>query len=201
MGRRERRQATGWLLPQAEVRAQAATSGQPEGVQQETKRPPVPDGAVTWESGPATKDPDMQPGCLGAQVENTNSQAPGYGTGVVVGAVVEVVSLPSPLHGRQLPLCSFGHSIPCCNEKLAATPGEAELAATPGEAELAASPDKAELAATPDEAELAATPGEAELAATPGEAELAATPGEAELAATPGEAELAATPGDGDSGP
>ncbi|MGH0120751.1 UNVERIFIED_CONTAM: hypothetical protein FKN15_027117 [Acipenser sinensis] len=49
-----------------------ATSGQPGGAEQETRRPPVPGGAATWESGPATRGPDMQPRCLGAQVEGTN---------------------------------------------------------------------------------------------------------------------------------
>ncbi|MGH0115821.1 UNVERIFIED_CONTAM: hypothetical protein FKN15_054177 [Acipenser sinensis] len=74
----------------------AATSGQPGGAKQETRRPPVPGGAATWESGPATKGPDMEPGCPGAQAEGSNPQAPGCGTGVVVGAVVEVVSSPPP---------------------------------------------------------------------------------------------------------
>ncbi|MGH0173810.1 UNVERIFIED_CONTAM: hypothetical protein FKN15_066522 [Acipenser sinensis] len=74
----------------------AATSGQPGGAEQETRRPPVPGGAATWESGPATKGPDMEPGCPGAQAEGSNPQAPGCGTGVVVGAVVEVVSSPPP---------------------------------------------------------------------------------------------------------
>ncbi|MGH0183389.1 UNVERIFIED_CONTAM: hypothetical protein FKN15_011845 [Acipenser sinensis] len=46
--------------------------------------------------GPATKGPDMEPGCPAAQAEGSNPQAPGYGTGVVVGAVVQVVSSPPP---------------------------------------------------------------------------------------------------------
>ncbi|MGH0121376.1 UNVERIFIED_CONTAM: hypothetical protein FKN15_072410 [Acipenser sinensis] len=62
----------------------AAMSGQPGGAEQETRRPPVPGGAATWESGPVTKGP----------AEGSNPQAPGCGTGVVVGAVVEVVSSP-----------------------------------------------------------------------------------------------------------
>ncbi|MGH0147304.1 UNVERIFIED_CONTAM: hypothetical protein FKN15_014602 [Acipenser sinensis] len=77
----------------------AATSGQPGGAEQETRRPPVPGGAATWESGPATKGPDMEPGCPGAQAEGSNPQAPGCGTGVV--------SSPPPLL------------------RLAVTPGEA----------------------------------------------------------------------------
>ncbi|MGH0143383.1 UNVERIFIED_CONTAM: hypothetical protein FKN15_000235 [Acipenser sinensis] len=56
------------------------TSGLLGGTGQETKLPTVPGGAATWESGPVTRGPDMQPGCLGAQVEGTNPQAPDCGS-------------------------------------------------------------------------------------------------------------------------
>ncbi|MGH0127997.1 UNVERIFIED_CONTAM: hypothetical protein FKN15_028577 [Acipenser sinensis] len=185
-------------------------------------QPTVPGGATTWESGPVTRGPDMQPGCLGVQVKGSANKkegvTPGCGRGVVVGTVMEVVSSPPFSTAGSSLFWGSGHRIPCsetaaCDKNflgsvvqaprggnVQASPG-GDVQASPG-GDVQASPDGAELAtpgdgeqATPGKAELAATPGKDGQAANPDEAGQTATSGDAEQAATSGYAEQAATLG------
>ncbi|MGH0141713.1 UNVERIFIED_CONTAM: hypothetical protein FKN15_074403 [Acipenser sinensis] len=79
----------------------AMTSGLHGGVEQGTRLKTMPGSAVTWESGPATSSPDMEPGCLGAQAEGSNPQAPGCG-GRRCGGGGFLTSLPFFVAGSSL---------------------------------------------------------------------------------------------------